>query len=194
MTSPYITTMLETNVVVKPNQLNNRIYKNLKDNLIAKLEGKCYKNYGYINKIYEIKEMSDGVVVAENPTNSAYYIVKFTCKLCNPIKANQIICKIEKINSAFINAQNGPITVIIVMDSIDKNKFVKDGKTGNLLTKDGTVITTGLYIKITVLSKQFNDMDTIIMAMGELNDIVTNEDEIKNSMKEEFGMNEFIDT
>jgi DNA-directed RNA polymerase subunit E'/Rpb7 len=40
MSGPYITTILDTTVTLKPSQFDNRIYKNLKDNLIKNLEGK----------------------------------------------------------------------------------------------------------------------------------------------------------
>lgn len=193
MQGPYITTILEASTSVRPNQMNNRIYRNIKENLIKQYEGKCYKNYGFISKIYEIKEYSDGIVTPENPTASAYYNVKFTCKLCNPMKSKQIICKIEKINNMFTNAQNGPITVIIVADLYDKNNFVKDGKTGRIVSKKtNTELNIGTYVKVTILTKQFNDMDTIIMAMGQIDDVVTDSKEIKNSFQEEYGVDDNI--
>ena len=51
--SPYINTKLYTNVILYPNQMNNDIYKNLKDNLIKSIENKCFIDYGYIIKVYE---------------------------------------------------------------------------------------------------------------------------------------------
>lgn len=191
-TGPYITTIIETQVVLKPNQMNNQIYKNLKDNLTKRLEGKCYRNYGYINKIYEITKYSEGVIIPENPTAAAMFAVKFSCRLCNPLKKKQIICKIQKINNMFINAQNGPITVIITMNSINSNLFYQDVKTNKLMFKqsDGKSVdvSPGKYVKVTIMSKQFNDMDNIIMAMGELNSLVTDEEEIKKSYSEEYGV------
>lgn len=191
-TGPYITTIIETQVVLKPNQMNNQIYKNLKDNLTKRLEGKCYRNYGYINKIYEITKYSEGVIIPENPTAAAMFAVKFSCRLCNPLKKKQIICKIQKINNMFINAQNGPITVIVTMNSIDSKIFYQDVKTNKLMIKqpDGksVEVSPGKYVKITILSKQFNDMDNIIMAMGELNSLVTDDEEIKKNYAEEYGV------
>ncbi len=37
--------------------MNNDIYKNLKENIIKKLQGKCYKSFGYISKIYKIEQI-----------------------------------------------------------------------------------------------------------------------------------------
>ena len=189
---PYITTVLETQITLKPNQMNNQIYKNLKDNLIKQLEGKCYRNYGYIVKIYEILKYSEGIVIPENPTASAVFGVRFSCRLCNPLKRKQIICKIHKINNAFINAQNGPITVIVPINSITGDIFYQDTKTNKLMAKQKTgpsfEITPGKYIRISIIAKQFNDMATIIMATGELVDIVTNDEEIKKSYSDEYGV------
>jgi hypothetical protein len=92
----------------------------------------------------------------------------------------------------FINAQNGHITVIITMNSINNDIFYQDTKTNLLMAKqaDGKSIDVnpGKYVRVTILSKQFNDMDTIIMAMGELNELVTDDEEIKKSYSEEYGV------
>src|ERR1700722_13785306 len=98
MLSPYINTKLFTLVTVMPNQMNNDIYSHMKSNLAQRLEGKCYRNFGYISKIYEILEHGDGVIEPENPTAAAAYNVKFTCRLCIPLKDKYIICKVEKTN------------------------------------------------------------------------------------------------
>ena len=46
--SPYINTHLHATIGLYPSQFDNDIYKHLKNNLIRKLQGKCYKHYGYI--------------------------------------------------------------------------------------------------------------------------------------------------
>ena len=52
--SPYINTELYTTVHLLPNQMNNKLYINLKKNLEEKVSKKCYKNYGYIMDVYKI--------------------------------------------------------------------------------------------------------------------------------------------
>lgn len=194
MSGPYITTLLWTRVNLDPKQMDNKIYKNLKDNLIKKVEGKCYRNFGFISKVYDIKEYSIGILVAENPMAAATFKVKFSCRLCNPLRKKQIVFKVMKINNMFINAQNGPITLIITMNRINDDTFYQEPKTGKLMEKtDGKPreISPGMYIIATVESRTFNDMDSIIMAIGELNRVATDE-EVKNSFKEEYTTDEKI--
>lgn len=190
MSGPYITTVLTATVNLKPRQMDNNIYKHLKQNLIDKIEGHCYRGYGYVSKIYEILEYTKGRIVPENPTAGALFGVKFSCKLCHPLKNRPIICKVQKITKLFLNATNGPITVIITMNKFNKQIFFQDSKTNKLYIKSTnpdvppTEIKPGSFIKVTIESKSFNDMDSIIKAMGELNDVATESDIAKNFEEE----------
>ena len=190
MSGPYITTVLSSVVSLNPKQMDNNIYKHLKENLIKKLEGKCFSKYGYVSKIYEILEKSKGRIIQENPMAAATFDVKFSCRLCHPIKKQQLICKIQKINKLFINASNGPITVIITMNRINSQVFYQDPKTNKLMARvnegKSIEVTADKYIKVTIESTTFNDMDTIIMAMGELINLAT-DDEVKKRFEEEYG-------
>ena len=193
--SPYIITELTTSVSLEPSQMNNNIYKNLKTNLTNRFLGKCFKDYGFISKIYDVTKYSDGYVVAENPKSAARFFVTFTCKLCFPLLRKQIICKIDRANRQIMRLNNGPINVLVTTkDRINKSIFFVDQKTGNLMAKKDNKsipITIGDYVKVTIESRQFNDQDTMIMAMGFLEDIPT-EKEIKDSYEKEFGMGESV--
>src|SRR6202012_4133128 len=101
------------------------------------LEGKCYRQYGYIEKIYDIMYSKDGIIIKENPTASATYHVKFGCKLCIPLKNQTIICKVNKINKLLITLVNGPIRVIITADRLNKNIFSIDA-VGNYRYKNNS--------------------------------------------------------
>ena len=193
--SPYITTELTTSISLEPSQMNNNIYKNLKSNLINRFLGKCFKDYGYITKIYDISKYSDGYVIAENPKSAARFHVTFNCKLCFPLLNKQIICKIDRANRQIMRLNNGPISVLVTSkDRINKNIFFIDQKTGNLIAKKGdksVPVSIGDYVKVTIESRQFNDQDTMIMAMGFLEDIAT-EAEVKENYEKEFGNEDTI--
>ena len=73
--SPYINTTLVCPIMLYPNQMDNKLYLHLKTNLSNKLLGKCYKNYGYISKIYKINEISEGNIEDEDPICSSKIIV-----------------------------------------------------------------------------------------------------------------------
>jgi DNA-directed RNA polymerase subunit E'/Rpb7 len=188
LVTPYINTILNSDVTLQPRQMDNNLYKHLKSNLIEKLEGRCYINYGYITKIHRIMEYGEGKIPAENPMASAIFNIKFSCRLCNPLKNQEIICKIEKINNILINAVNGPMLVIIKVSTINLNTFLTDNKTGKLYyvdKKKKIEITNGVYIKVTVDGKTFNNMDKVIMVMGLITGIAS-PDEIKQYYIDEY--------
>ena len=81
MDSPYLNTILSTNVTLKPNQMNNNIYLNLKENLIKSLKGRNFNNCGYIVNIVGILSYNNNVIEAENTMAAAVYNVEFSCRL-----------------------------------------------------------------------------------------------------------------
>ena len=155
--------------------MDNKMYIHLKSNLKNKLESKCYKNYGYVNKIYSIEELSDGIIEAEDPTCSAKITVRFTCNLCLPIVGKEIICKIDRMNKILISAINGPIKAIITIDKINKENFFLDMNRNVRIKGNSQVLVPEMYIRILILSKSFGDYDKNILVIGYLQDIATEE-------------------
>jgi len=168
---PYVITELSTIVSVDPNQLNNNLYQNLKQNLINTYEEKCYKNYGFIEKIYEITNSSIGIMQHENPYGSVVFNVKFSCKLWNPMKNTFIIAKLDKYNRKILNLKSGPIKIIVEDTQINTNKFSFNRK-NNLIYND-EVIAENASLKVMILSKIFNDSDELIITKGYLDDVAT---------------------
>ena len=199
MTSPYINTKLFTSVSLRPDQMDNKIYINLKKNLENKLLKKCYKNYGYISEIYKIDEYEDGIVEAENLKGSAMYNIAFSCKLCRPLRKTQIICKIQRANKLLVTAENGPIHVIISNDRMS-DSFFTDHNNVLRYKKDNVnkILNPGDFVKVTILSITFSHNDTLIKSIGYLDGIAT-DDEIKkfyddeyNTTDEQIDYNEYI--
>jgi len=176
--SPYINTTLVSNVMLNPNQMDNKFYLHLKSNLNNKLVGKCYLNYGFIINIYKLEEISEGIIEAEDPSCSAKIVVKFSCRLCFPPKNKYIICKIDRMNKALISAINGPIKVIITQDKINKEQFFSDADRNILIKKSYTNLAPDMIVKILILSSTFGNYDTSILSIGYLQDLAT-PDEIK---------------
>ena len=189
-TSPYINTTLVTPIMLYPNQMDNKLYLHIKNNLNEKLVGKCYQNYGCIVKINKIEHMSEGVIEPEDPSCSAKIIVKFSCRLCNPYKNKYLICKIDRMNKKMIAAINGPITLIITQENINEEKFFMDSERNIRYRKDSNFLTPNLYIKVLVLQSTFKNYK--IISWGILNDLAT-DDEIKFFMKDnpELNTNKF---
>lgn len=175
MNSPFINTILYTTITLHPSQLNNDIYPNLKKNLITKLEKKCYKNYGYISKIYEILEHDDGMILAEDPLAAPIYKVKFSCLLCHPLKNMQIICKAKQFTKLFIRLVREPMEILVTDDRISSN-FEYSSITNQYRKKHGDYLSVGDFVKITVVGKIFTDKDKRIMVLGHLDDLATKEE------------------
>jgi DNA-directed RNA polymerase subunit E'/Rpb7 len=194
MTSPYFNTRLQTTVSLTAKQMNNEIDSHLKQNLIREFEGKCYKNYGCISKIYEINEKKGGRIEAENSVSSAYFDVIFSCRISIPLKNKFIICKVEQATQALTGAINGYIKVLLTNDRINADNFIV-GKTGIFIkSKTGLkALTKGDHVKVKIESRKFNDKDTIIMCMGILHSMAT-EDEITKFQQDEYNYSEkFVD-
>lgn len=172
--SPYINTTLICPIMLYPNQMDNKRYLHLKTNLTNKLLGRCYKNYGYITKIHQIIDESEGIIEDEDPSCSSKIIVKFSCQLCIPAKNKEIICKIDRMNKILISAINGPIKVIITPDKLEKENFYSDINRNIRIKKNSEVLVPDMYVRILILSYSFSDYDDKILAIGYLQDIANN--------------------
>lgn len=169
--SPYINTTLITPIMVQSNQLDNKLYLHIKNNLIKKLEGRCYLTFGFIKKINKIEDISEGIVEAEDSTCGIKFVIKFNCKLCYPIKNKYLICKIDRMNKTLISAVNGPIKVIITPDKINKDIFLTDGDRNIRIKEKSKLIEPEMFVKVLILQSTFSNYDTTIIAIGILHDI-----------------------
>jgi len=187
MDSPYLNTILYTNVTLKPNQMNNNVYLNLKDNLIKSLKRRNFGDYGYIVDIFEILSYDNNSIEAENTMAAAVFDVKFSCRLCRPVKGMKIICEVDKQNKVLIRLKNGPLYVIITSDRFNSNVFFKDNNK-NLRYKDGersTTLKVGDYVKVSLVQLSFNAKGQDMISIGFLENIAT-VDEIKKYHMDEY--------
>ena len=191
--SPYIRTYLETTISLKPHQLNNNIYKNIKDAVIQKHIGKCFMNYGYISKIYKISmdNIKGGVISMEDMSSSVLFTVTFLCKICNPLKDSII-----GIHRLLIYAQNGPISIIIKNNFINPQIFFYNNEKNVYIVKENDkkrILENNSYVKIKVIDKKIINNDKNIIIMGYMLSPATNE-EWKENIAEEYNENsELVD-
>lgn len=200
MLGPYINTELYSNVTLNPNQMDNKIYINLKNNLKNNLEKKCFRDYGYIMEINEVIKYKDGIVQPENLMGSSIFDVTFSCRLCLPLKNTQLICQVMRVNKVLITAENGPILVIITTNRINNDNFFTDNNNNLRYRKDGQshILKPKEFVKITIMSTTFNDGDVKIKVIGLLEDIATDEEkenfyrEIYNKDNEPIDIKEYM--
>lgn len=171
--NPYKKTILSTPIMLSPDQMNNKMYIHLKANLQNKLENRCYENYGYIDKIYNIEEISDGIIEPEDSSCSAKMEIKFSCNLFLPIVGKEIICKIKKMNKALIMGVNGPIEAVITTDKINKDNFFPDINRNIRVKGTSEIVVPNMYIRVLVISKLYSNYDKNILVIGFLQDVAT---------------------
>ena len=171
----YMDTILDTKELLNPEQMDNDITNHIKENLKNHYEKKCYKQYGYINKIYKVDEIEETLINPEDILSSQQFKVKFSCQLFFIINEKEIICKMDRITPKINTAINGPIKVIIPPDLINPDKFLlindclRIKETTELLKKD-------MYVKILIKGNIFSDKSNEITAKGILLDLATSKE------------------
>jgi DNA-directed RNA polymerase subunit E'/Rpb7 len=163
--------------MLKSNQINNKLYNNLKQVLRKNIENKCFRDYGFIVEIYEILDYNTNQIAPERLSGSVNFNISFSCKLCNPLVNNNIICKITGINQTLIRAENGPLIIVITQYEVNKEKFYIDNINNMRYKSDdkNIVVENNMFIVATITSKAFSHKDIKILCKGYLNDIATKE-------------------
>nr|QBK88500.1 MAG: uncharacterized protein LCMiAC01_01770 [Mimivirus LCMiAC01] len=129
-------------------------------------------------KIYKILEYKRGIIEPEDLMTNARFDVKFSCKLCTPLKGKQIICEVNRVNKPLLTAENGPIVVIITNERINDEHFFTDNNNNlRYKTKNKSIILKpNEFVKITLITITFNDGDDKIKAIGFLDNMAIDED------------------
>jgi DNA-directed RNA polymerase subunit E'/Rpb7 len=188
---PYFNTTFTKTIGLHPNQMNKKLNKNLKDNLIKKFQNKCFGSYGYIYKIYKITEKDGGLIIPENPLAPAMYKVTFQCKLCRPLRGSTIILEVKAINTNLIYLVNGPIHCVIFegYDQINKKKFTFDERrnilVGHLDNKKGVKVGPGTFVKVKCIDLRIENGTKKITMLGILDSIASKEESEKAFIEKE---------
>lgn len=198
MKGPYFITTLEDDVRIHPSEMNNNIIDNIKRSLERTKLNKCYEKYGYIDKIYDIdKNIKDGVIRAEDNTSSSVHRVKFTCRICNPIKNSIIIARITSINNMMIVAENGPLRILINTSNINtdnvqfrRSAFYPISSKGEVINKP---IDNGSYVRIRVMNKKLVNKKSNIVVFGRLESAILDDtDAIHKIIRDQYESSEKI--
>ena len=196
--SPYFVTTLNAEVRITPNMLNNNIIDEIRQSLEYNYLNKCYKNYGYIEKIYYVdeKNIKNASLRADDLSGSAIINVNFNCRLCNPIENTIIIAKITGINNVIMKGQNNCIKIIISCNDINKtniqlrnNMYYSKNKNGELT--DRTVV-CGSYVNVRVVGKKIKNKSGNIFVLGFLESLV-DDDKVIEELKKTYEKEENVD-
>lgn len=185
LVNPYVIREVGTKVSLTPPQADFNLYKNLKNNLMQKLEGKNIK-IGNVVKIHKITDYRKGDLPRENFSGNSIYDIKYVATLCIPIELKQIIVRLDmkgetekainiKVLKA-LKAVNGCIDCIVMTNLIDFQKFQINTDGTVTYKPTGNPLMQGDYLKVTIQSKQINANMNRILVLGFLNDIASNEE------------------
>ena len=181
--NPKTVLTLTTDVLLHPSQLNNDLYDNLKSNLSIRLLNHCYKDYGYISKIYNIISYSQGRIFNEDIISKVQYKVKFNCEVIKPISGLSIIVQLSSINNC-ISAITQGMNIFIDNNQLSDKFFINQNN--NLIYKpNGYILKKGDLVKIKILQYIIYHYGEKITVLGYLEDILT-EQEIDNYYKNKY--------
>lgn len=174
--SPYQDTSQFTRIQILPQHMNSDIINNMEMVLKNKVEKKCNK-YGYIDKVYSIKEYEEGEIITENFNSAANYNIEYFCRICLPIENTIIVSKIHSVNSELVILKNGPIITFIPKGNINTNIWEISNNITHIETNK--VLNTNEYIKIKIDKVKINQNDIQIKTIGFLEDYASNYEQNK---------------
>jgi len=170
MDDPYYVTNISTKVDLKPNQLNStNIYHNIKTRAKQLYEKKC-NSFGYVDTIYKITDYKNGSIIGENFDGNIVFDITYTARICYPQPNSHIQCNVVNINKTLISCSNGPITVIINTQNINKNNFkLNSNKDITIIDGDDeTVLQINDHVLIKIIASDFHNTDDGIFVYGYL--------------------------
>lgn len=171
LVKPYFDIIQYTRISIDAAYLNSDIYKNILTVLKNKVENKCNKN-GFITNVYNIVDISDGIMPPENFNGNILYDISFNCRICIPFENKIIIGSIKILESNLVICKSGPLTIFISKQNIDTDiwdeNYVNKKSKYKLKLYDN--------IKILILDKRINQNDTQINVIGRLLDIPSEEE------------------
>lgn len=180
--SPYINTEMFTTLSLPPEALNNDLYQNLKNRLTRKLEGRCFRDYGFIVKIYKILTCKSTIIHPEDPFSSGQFKISFSCRLFVPLERTQLVAQVSKVLELLVVTKNGPMNIFTPNDRINDSVFSLDNNNRLRYRHDDnklTILKAGDFVRISINSFTFNSGSNNIKAIGFLQRMAT-DDEVKS--------------
>lgn len=179
--------ILNTTVVIVPQQLNSNLYENIKSNLSARLLNKCYGHYGFISKIYSLEEISENNEVRLEDNNcNVYYDVKFKCQIIKPTLNKTVIAQVILNKPSYLTLSNGPMRLVITNDRYS-DVFTQDQDTKLYYynNSNNKIISPGDFLTVEIIKFQIDNKSPYIYIAGRLVDVVND-----NSLIEKY----FVET
>jgi DNA-directed RNA polymerase subunit E'/Rpb7 len=168
---PYLEKTLTSRVELEPHDMNNEARINIFRHLKSLKENRCNR-YGYVTEVTGVVSVTTAEIVPEDLLAKSVFDVKFNCILCCPSEGMTIVAQVQRMNNSLVCATNGPMLIIIQYDHINTEHFSISG--GSILHRQSLQpLTTGLMIRVKIISTKFLIYDTNIKVLGRLQDLAT---------------------
>jgi len=162
MAELFIPIKFKTNVILKPNEINQDFDTIILDKLKKIYENVCSK-YGYIKKnSIKILKRSIGIVKTQHFNGNVSFDVVCIAEICNPIQGSIIKCKVKAKNSLGLLAE-GYYDKIPILEII-----IPKISAGIQSEVDLDKISIGQDIKIEVCGKKYQLFDKHISIIGKI--------------------------
>jgi DNA-directed RNA polymerase subunit E'/Rpb7 len=162
MAELFIPIKFKTNVILKPNEINEDFNTIILDKLKKIYENVCSK-YGYIKKnSIKILKRSIGIIKTQHFNGNTCFDVVCIAEICNPIQGSIIKCKVKAKNSLGLLAEGYYDKVPILEIIIPK---ISAGIQSEV---DLDKISIGQEIKIEVCGKKYQLFDKHISIIGKV--------------------------
>lgn len=176
ITDPINVMELSAIVVLHPSQLNNDIYNNLKENLSIRILGRCYKNYGLINKIFEIKKYYGAQIFNEDIESKVQYNVIFTCEVIKPIESTIIITSILTNHKMCLTTEKLGIISFVESNNISDKYYINPYNSKITYKKTNEELKKGDMVKVKILNFMFYHNKQKIVSLAYLEDNLTEQE------------------
>jgi DNA-directed RNA polymerase subunit E'/Rpb7 len=163
-----------TRIQIPPHMMNSDIVDNMSIVLQQKVEGKCNR-YGFIEKVHNIEEYIEDIIIPENFSGSSTYKISYHCNIIIPIENTIIIGNIKAINPELVIVINGPIVVFIPKANIDTNIW---DVSNDFTDKEKGILKQNDSVKVHLDKVKINQGDIQIKCIGRLMERA-NDDEVK---------------
>lgn len=167
---------LKVTVSIPPTSLDNDIFISLNRRLKDMVEGKCFGEYGYIQRVINILNYSQNTIPIEDLGANCLFDVDFTAKICLPIMNERVVCYIKNLSQDLIRCVGGPFDIFITKDNINSMKFIRNNRMELMNKETNELINENEFVIISIIEYLIINGERKITVRGFLEEMATEDD------------------
>lgn len=167
---------LKVTVSIPPASLDNDIFISLNRRLKDMVEGKCFGEYGYIQRVINILNYSQNTIPIEDLGANCLFDVDFTAKICLPIMNERVVCYIKNLSQDLIRCVGGPFDIFITKDNINSMKFIRNNRMELMNKETNELVNENEFVIISIIEYLIINGERKITVRGFLEEMATEDD------------------